>query len=99
MPTQVSKATANLQQNIPPSSSSETAADMTIPLINSVNIEDPHEYMKLEEHEMEEIMARNYMNPDLVKDGNKADSNQILEQEQLLIEQKKDKCIELFKQN
>lgn len=39
------------------------------------------------------------MNPEIVQTGNLPGSNQILENEATLIESKKDKCLELFRQN
>ena len=47
---------------------------------------------------MQEILLRPNMDPNHAKYGYKPKSNQIYQNEQLLIESKRDKCVEIFKQ-
>ena len=64
-----------------------------------VNYMDPSADVQLDQNELAEIFARPYMDPNFPKYGYKSDSNQIYQIEQQLIEQKRDKVVEIFKQS
>ena len=64
-----------------------------------INIEDPHEDLRLTEEELAEIYSRPYMNPQHAIHGCDPHSNKILDTEKGIIEAKTDKCHELVKQN
>ena len=63
-----------------------------------VNYMDPSADVHLNEQELAEIYSRPFMNPDFARYGYKSDSNQIYYIEQQLIESKREKVIEIFKQ-
>lgn len=54
--------------------------------------------MELDAYEMQEIMSRPFMDPNHAKLGYKPNSNQIYHNEQTLIESKREKVVEIFKQ-
>ena len=64
----------------------------------NVDYTDPSKDVELDEYELAEVMSRPYMDPNHARFGHKPNSNLILMAEQQLIEQKRDKCIEIFKQ-
>ena len=64
-----------------------------------VDVENPNASLQLTEHEYEELYSRPYMNPQHFQVGNLPGSNEILQAEQLLVESKQEKCIELIKQS
>jgi len=59
---------------------------------------DPSAHVQLDQQEMSEILSRPYMDPNHAKLGYKPNSNQIYHNEQTLIESKRDKVIDIFKQ-
>ena len=58
---------------------------------------DPSANVELDEFELQQIYSRPQMNPMHARQGYKPDSNQILKSEQLLIESKREKVVEIFK--
>lgn len=63
-----------------------------------VNYMDPSADVQLDQNELAEIFSRPFMDPNFAKHGYKPNSNSIYQIEQQLIEQKRDKVIEIFKQ-
>ena len=66
----------------------------------AVNIDylDPSKNVELDEEELNEIYSRPHMNPNHARMGHKPQSNLIYSNEQTLIESKREKIIEIFKQ-
>ena len=62
-----------------------------------VNYMDPSADVQLDQNELAEIFSRPFMDPNFAKFGYKPNSNSIYQIEQQLIEQKRDKVIEIFK--
>ena len=58
---------------------------------------DPSANVDLTEQELTEIYSRPIMNPNHGKFGNKPQLNTLLSNEKILIEQKHDKIVEIFK--
>ena len=58
---------------------------------------DPSANVDLTEQELTEIYSRPIMNPNHGKFGNKPQLNNLLSNEKILIEQKHDKIVEIFK--
>jgi hypothetical protein len=67
---------------------------------DAVNIDylDPSKNVELNEEELNEIYSRPHMNPNHARMGHKPQSNLIYSNEQSLIESKREKVIEIFKQ-
>ena len=64
-----------------------------------IDIANPHAALTLTPDELEELYSRPYMNPQHAALGNEPDSNEILQTEQLLVESKQEKCVEIIKQS
>lgn len=63
------------------------------------DIANPHDDLELTEEELEIIYSRPYMNPEHGQSGVNPESNQILESENLLLDSKHEKLMELMKAN
>jgi hypothetical protein len=59
---------------------------------------DPSKHVELDPFELQEIMSRPYMDPNHGKLGFKPNSNTIYTNEQTLIESKREKVVDIFKQ-
>jgi hypothetical protein len=64
-----------------------------------ISLENPNADLQLTEMELAEIFSRPQMNPDHAQFGNRPESNKILNDELLLIDTKREKCIELIRQS
>ena len=64
-----------------------------------VDVTNPHAELTLSEEELAELYSRPYMNPQHYQNGNLPGSNEILQAEQLLVESKQEKILELIKQS
>jgi hypothetical protein len=64
-----------------------------------VNLESPHENLQLTEQELAEIFSRPQMDPNHGVLGNRPESNKILNDELILIESKREKCVDLIRQS